>query len=330
MNVQAIDTAVKPTGGFHPGENGAAGNRRAPYGSRRDAGEALPHRRRASAVDCLLAAKPGIVIGNAISVAGAFLMAAKGRIDAPLLLATMLGVSLTVASGCVFNNCIDRDVDRKMIRTRRRVLARGHISPRIAVICALLLGMAGLSLLYTRTNPLCLAIVLTGLAIYVGAYSLGLKRRSGYAVLIGSLAGAAPPLAGYCAVTARFDLGAVILLAVFSLWQIPHAYTIAVYHREDFAIARIPVLPVTQGMSAAKRRILVSIALFAAAAIMPTLGGYTGPRFLVVAAALGLSWLGMAWLGLRADDDRRWAKRLFIFSILAISVLSLMMAVDYA
>ncbi len=324
MRVETIDTAPEPAGGFRSGVSRPMHNRR-----RHGAGEAPRGRRRASALDYLMAAKPGIVIGNAVTVAGAFLMAAKGAIDPSLLLATMMGVSLTVASGCVLNNCIDRDVDRKMTRTRNRVLARGLISPRVAVIYALLLGTAGLTLLYTATNPLCLGIVQIGLAIYVGAYSLGLKRRSGWAVLIGSLAGAAPPLAGYCAVAARFDMGALILLAIFGLWQIPHSHAIAVCHRGDFTAADIPVLPVTRGVAAAKRHILISIAAFTAAAMMPTVAGYTGCRFLIVAAALGLVWLGMAWQGFRTADDRRWARRLFIFSIVSITVLSLMMAVDF-
>ncbi len=300
-----------------------------PDPSRLDAGEGLGGWRHDPTVNYLMAAKPGIVIGNAVSTAGAFLMAAKGGIDIGLLLATVLGVSLAVASGCVFNNCIDRDVDRKMTRTRSRVLARGLMSPRAAVFYALLLGIAGIGVLYKATNLLCLSIVLVGLAIYVGAYSLGLKRRSVNAVLIGSLAGAAPPLAGYCAVTARFDLGALILLVFFSVWQIPHAHAIAVYRRQDFAAAGLPVLTVIRGVSVAKRHILISIVVFTGAAMMPTAAGYTGMRFLIVAASLGLVWLAMAWQGLRTTDDRRWAKRQFIFSIVSITVLSAMMAVDF-
>jgi protoheme IX farnesyltransferase len=124
-------------------------------------------------------------------------------------------------------------------------------------------------------------------------------------------------------------MGALILLAVFSAWQIPHAYAIAVCRRDDFAAAGLPVLAVKRGVPAAKRHILFSIAIFTAAAIMPTVCGYTGLRFLIVAAALGLAWLGMAWQGFRTTDDRRWAKRMFIFSIVSITVLSVMMAVDF-
>ena len=162
----------------------------------------------------------------------------------------------------------------------------------------------------------------------MGVYSLYLKRNSVYGTLIGSLAGAAPPLAGYCAASNRFDLGALILLSIFSLWQMPHCYAIAIFRFDDYAAAAIPVLPVKQGMPAAKKHIVGYILAFMAAALMLTFGGYTGYRYLAVAAALGLSWLYMAWSGYRTSDERLWAKKLFVFSILTIFVLSVMMSID--
>ena len=183
----------------------------------------------------ILVTKPGIIFGNLITAAGGFFLASKGRIDIAVLLSTLIGISLVVASGCVFNNCIDRNMDRKMIRTRNRVLAQGLMSPKVAVFYASLLGIAGTALLWAATNMLCVAIVLTGFAIYVGVYSLYLKRNSVYGTLIGSLAGAAPPLAGYCAVSNRFDMGAVILLSIFSLWQMPHCYAIAIFRFKDYS-----------------------------------------------------------------------------------------------
>ena len=165
--------------------------------------------------------------------------------------------------------------------------------------------------------------------IYVGVYSLYLKRHSVYGALIGSLAGAAPPLAGYCAVTGRFDLGAVILLSIFSLWQMPHCYAIAVFRLDDYTAAAIPVLPVKQGTAAAKKHIVGYILAFMAATLMLTFGGYTGYRTLAVATVLGLSWLYMAWSGYKASDERLWARKLFIFSILTIFILSVMMSIDF-
>lgn len=277
----------------------------------------------------VLAAKPGIVFGNLISATAGFLLAAKGRVDGLALPATLLGISLVVASGGVFNNCIDRNLDRKMSRTRHRALAQGLIKLPSALAYATLLGLAGLALLWAAINLLSVGIVLAGLVIYVGVYSLYLKRRSVYAALIGSLAGATPPLAGYCAVTGRFDLGAAILLAIFSLWQMPHCYAIAVFRLEDYTAAAIPVLPVQQGTAAARKHMVVYILAFTGATLMLTFGGYTGYSTLTVAAGLGLSWLYLAWSGYRAKDERLWARKLVIFSILTIFLLSVMMSIDF-
>jgi protoheme IX farnesyltransferase len=277
----------------------------------------------------LLVTKPGIIFGNLITAAGGFLLASKGRIEITILLPAIIGISLVVASGCVFNNCVDRKMDRKMARTFNRVLAQGLMSPKVAIFYASLLGIAGTVLLWVATNILSVAVVLTGFAIYVGLYSLYLKRHSVYGTIIGSLAGATPPLAGYCAVSGRFDLGALILLMIFSLWQIPHSYAIAIFLKDDYSSAAVPVLPVKRGIPAAKKHIVGFIPVFTGSALMLTLGGYTGYSYLVVAAAMGLSWLVMAVSGCKTSDDRRWAKKLFAFSILTIFVLSLMMSIDY-
>ena len=277
----------------------------------------------------LLIAKPGIMVGNLISAAAGFFLASKGRFDGALLPATLIGISLVVASGCVLNNCVDREIDRKMIRTKNRALAQGLIKPKVAVSYATILGLAGLALLWAATNLLAVSIVLAGLTIYVGVYSLYLKRNSVYAALIGSFAGATPPLAGYCAVTGTFDLGAVLLLSIFSLWQMPHWYAIAVYRFDDYAAAGIPILPVRRGTAAAKKYIAGYILAFMAATLMLTVGGYTGYRTFAVATVLGLSWLSMAWSGYKPSDERLWARKLFIFSILAIFILSVMMSIDF-
>ncbi len=277
----------------------------------------------------LLVAKPGIVFGNLISAAAGFFLASKGRVDGVALPATLIGISLVVASGCIFNNCIDRKIDRKMNRTSNRALAKGLISLKLALSYATILGIAGMALLCAATNLLAVVIVLVGLVIYVGVYSLYMKRNSVYGALIGSLAGATPPLAGYCAVTGRFDMGAVILLSIFSLWQMAHCYAIAVFRLDDYTAAAIPVLPVKQGTAAAKKHIVGYILASMAATLMLTFGGYTGYSTFAVATVLGLSWMYMAWSGYKASDERLWAKKLFVFSILTIFILSVMMSIDF-
>lgn len=274
--------------------------------------------------------KPGIIFGNLISVVGGFLLASKGSIDYPLFLATLLGVSLVVASGCVFNNYIDRDIDKKMERTKNRVLVRGLIAPSVTLVYATLLGIAGFALLYIAANPLAMWLAVMGFVVYVGVYSLYMKRHSVYGTLIGSLSGAAPPVIGYCAVTNEFDAGALILLAIFSLWQMPHSYAIAIFRFKDYQAANIPVLPVVKGISVAKHHITVYILAFMIATLMLTLGGYAGYKYLIVAAAVSVWWLGMALRGYKTENDSVWARKLFVFSIVAITSLSVMMSIDFS
>lgn len=274
-------------------------------------------------------AKPGIVFGNLISVTGGFFLASRGDANLALYLATALGVSLVIASGCVFNNYIDRDIDQKMERTRNRVLAQGLVSPVHAIVYASVLGVAGVALLYAATNTLAVMLVLMGFVVYVGLYSLWLKRGSVYGTLVGSLSGAAPPVVGYCAVSNEFDAGAAILLLIFSLWQMPHSYAIAIFRFNDYQAANIPVLPVIKGISAAKRQIVLYIAAFVVATLMLTLSGYAGYSYFVVAALSGAYWLWMGVSGYKAVDDRVWARKLFTFSIISITMLSVMMSVDF-
>ncbi|AWK43487.1 protoheme IX farnesyltransferase [Photorhabdus laumondii subsp. laumondii] len=272
--------------------------------------------------------KPGIIFGNLISVIGGFLLASKGVIDYPLFISTLLGVSLVVASGCVFNNYIDRDIDRIMERTKNRVLVKGLIDPKISLIYASILGIAGIVLLYAAANALAMQLAIIGFVVYVGVYSLYMKRKSVYGTLIGSLSGAAPPVIGYCAVTGQFDTGALILLLIFSLWQMPHSYAIAIFRFKDYQAANIPVLPVIKGISVAKNHIILYILAFMIATLMLAISGYAGYKYLVVAAAVSVWWLGMALSGYKTDNDRIWARKLFIFSIVAITSLSVMMSID--
>ncbi|AKH65733.1 MULTISPECIES: heme o synthase [Photorhabdus] len=272
--------------------------------------------------------KPGIIFGNLISVIGGFLLASKGVIDYPLFISTLLGVSLVVASGCVFNNYIDRDIDRIMERTKNRVLVKGLIDPKISLIYALILGIAGMVLLYVAANALAMQLAIIGFVVYVGVYSLYMKRKSVYGTLIGSLSGAAPPVIGYCAVTGQFDTGALILLLIFSLWQMPHSYAIAIFRFKDYQAANIPVLPVIKGISVAKNHIILYILAFMIATLMLAISGYAGYKYLIVAVAVSIWWLGMALSGYKTANDRVWARKLFVFSIVAITSLSVMMSVD--
>jgi len=277
----------------------------------------------------LLVTKPRLVAANLISAAGGFFLAAQGHVSAALFLFLMAGMSCIVASGCVLNNCIDRHIDRNMARTRGRALATGAISLRGSLLYAAILGLSGAATLFVGTNMLCAVIALLGFVVYVCVYSLYLKRNSAYSTVIGSLAGAAPPLAAYCAVRNDFDLGAVIVLAIYSLWQIPHSYAITIFRYNDYAAAGIPVMPVKAGIPATRKHIVWHIAAFILAAQLLTVFGYAGYAYFAVSTVLGLCWLATALHGYRSSDDRAWARRVYLFSILTIFILSVTMSVDF-
>ncbi|MFP8973872.1 protoheme IX farnesyltransferase, partial [Pseudomonas aeruginosa] len=197
----------------------------------------------------LLVAKPGIIFGNLIAVAGGYFLAARGSVEPMLLLATVIGLSLVVASGCVLNNCIDRDIDRHMERTRGRVTVTGQISLKAALAHGLVLGVAGFGLLWWRTNPLTTALAGFGYFVYVGLYSLWFKRRSQYGTLVGSLPGAMPPVVAYCPVSGPFDAAAPSLLAIFFLCHMPPSSPLPISPLKAYHPPSIPLLQVARGLA---------------------------------------------------------------------------------
>jgi protoheme IX farnesyltransferase len=271
--------------------------------------------------------KPGIILGNVITTAAGFALASRGDINYWLFLMTLIGLCFVIASSCVFNNVIDRHVDAKMARTKNRGLVTGAVSCKSAIIFGVVLGLFGAWVLYSYTNLLALSMALAGFFIYVVPYSFG-KYRTSYGTLIGSVAGAAPPLVGYCAVTNSFDLGAFLLFLIVVLWQMPHFYAIAIYRFNDYNRAGVPVLPVKQGMRVTKRHMVGYTIAFIIAALSLTLLGFTGYVYFATAAVLGLIWLWMCLKGFKCKNDTVWARKVFIFSLVVITGLCVTMAID--
>ena len=271
--------------------------------------------------------KPGIVYGNAITAAGGFLLASKRHIDIGLLLATLAGLSLIIASACVFNNYIDRDIDKKMVRTKKRALVSGIISGRNALIYASLLGLTGGLILGLFTNLLTLSIALAGLFAYVVLYGVG-KRRTVHGTVIGSISGAVPPVVGYTAVTDRLDTGALLLFIILVCWQMPHFYAIAIYRSKDYTAAKIPVLPLKRGLRHTKIQMAGYILAFTAATIALAGFGYAGTAYLVVMVLVSLAWLRLALQGFKTKDDNAWARKLFRFSLIVTLTFSIMISLN--
>ncbi|QZA58771.1 heme o synthase [Candidatus Rhabdochlamydia porcellionis] len=273
--------------------------------------------------------KPGIIFGNVITAAGGFILASKAQVDPWLFLATLIGLSLLIASACVFNNYIDRNIDKMMERTKNRALARGVISLQKAIIFAVFLGLFGVLVLMLYINLLTTIIALAGFFIYVVLYSLS-KHRSSYATAIGSISGGIPPIVGYCAVVNRFDMGAFLLFMIVALWQMPHFFAIAMYRLDDYAAASIPVLPAKRGVYITKVHMLFYIMAFLIPVCMLTLWGYTGYAYLIVVGLLGLIWLFLCIKGFKNTNDRLFGRQMFRFSLVVIMMLCIMICISIA
>ncbi len=270
-------------------------------------------------------AKPGMVYGNAIPVICCFLFASKWHVDIWLFLATLVGISLIMASACVFNNVIDRDIDGDMQRTKRRAMVLGQISMAAALVYGVVIGLIGFGVLWLHVNAIATAVAILGFFFYVCMYSMWWKRISAWGTLVGSVSGAVPPVVGYVAVTGRIDLAAIILFGIMAVWQMPHFFAIAIRRRDEYAAARIPVLSVSKGIGATKIQMLGYLIAFALITPMLTVFGYSNVIYLIVSLILSLGWLVMGLKGFRIpDNDPKtvvWAKNMFLTSLIVMMTL---------
>lgn len=263
--------------------------------------------------------KPGIIYGNAITAAAGFFLASAGSLQFGTFVAMLLGTSAVIAAACVFNNYIDRGIDAKMERTKRRATVSGRVSGRAALLYGSSLGLIGFGLLAAFTNQLTVIVGLIGLVVYVAIYGYA-KRHSIYGTEVGSIAGAMPIVAGYTAATNRFDSTALILFFILAFWQMPHFYAIAMYRLKDYQAAGIPVLPAIKGLRQTKLRMLFYTVAFGLTVCSLALFGHAGYVYLTVVAIASLAWL---YQGLKAtSDDIRWAKNMFGCSLIVLLAFS--------
>ena len=273
--------------------------------------------------------KSGLIYGNLITVIGGFALGAAvagDGINIILLVATLVGISFVMASGCVFNNIIDRDIDAKMDRTKDRALVTEKISESAATNFAIGLGLFGFFVLAVFANFLTLCVGLFGFFAYVFLYSLWTKRRSVHGALVGSISGATPPVVGYAAATGHLDVAALLLFLILVFWQMPHFYAIAIRRAHDYAQGGVPVLPLKRGIHATKIAMLVYIIGFIIAASLLTILDYTGYAYLAIVLLLGLGWLMLCLKGFKVPDyageaNQRWARTMFFFSLIVIVTL---------
>ncbi len=294
----------------------------------------LPARRAATVrralSDYVSLTKPGIVSLVLFTTLAGLWLASGGRLPGEVALWTLLGTGLAAASAAALNNYLDRELDRRMERTRSRPLPAGRVRPVEALGGGLFLGAAAILTLALRTNPLSATLALLALLAYVPLYTT-LKRTTPWAILVGGLTGALPPMIGWTAVTARLDLGAWVLFGILFLWQIPHFWSLALYKRDEYARAGLPLLPLVAGEDPTWRQ----ITLYTAGLLLVSLGlyplGAVGAPYVGAALLLGLGFLVLALRGLRLPSGPardRLARTLFLYSLFYLPALSLAMFLD--
>ncbi|MBA3758044.1 protoheme IX farnesyltransferase [Candidatus Saccharibacteria bacterium] len=272
--------------------------------------------------------KPGVLYGNALTAASGFLLASRGDINLWLFVSALMGTTLVIASACVINNYLDQDIDKLMARTKKRALVEGSVKGSNAVIFGTSLGVIGILILYIYTNLLVVGIGIIGFVDYVVLYGMLSKRLSYHGTLVGSVSGAAPILAGYVAAAGALDAGAVIVFAVLFLWQMPEFYSIAVYRRNEYRAANIPVITVVKGIEHTKKQIIAYTIAFVAATLALPAFGYAGYSYWVVMTLLGAYWLNHGIKGLKATDNNAWARKMFKISLIILLVFSVMISID--
>lgn len=271
--------------------------------------------------------KPGIIYGNLLSVIAGFFLASGGEFNPIIFLATLIGIAFVIGSGCVFNNYIDREIDEKMDRTKKRALVTKKIPVTNALIFGTILGLLGFDILYFLANPLTAFIAFIGFFFYVVMYSIW-KRKSSFGTIVGSISGAVPPVVGYTAVSNNFDIAAFLLFLLLVLWQMPHFYAIAIFRIQDYKSAGIPVLPIQNGIHTTKIHTLGYIVAFILTLPFLTFFGYTGYLYLVIMLILSFIWLVRGIKGFKTTDNTLWAKNLFKFSLIILLALCVTLSLN--
>jgi protoheme IX farnesyltransferase len=283
----------------------------------------------AVAADYVRLTKPRIISLLLVTTAGAMFVAASGVPDGWLLVWTLVGGYLAAGGANAINHYVDRDIDGRMARTTTRPVVAGRVAPARALTFGIGLGALSAVVLGTMANWLAAALALLGLALYVGVYTLWLKRTTVHNIVIGGSAGAVPPLVGWAAVTGDLGLSAWLLFAIVFYWTPPHFWALALMLKRDYAAAGVPMLPVVRGEAETKRQILLWSVVMVAVSLLPVASGAAGWLYLGAALALGGVFLALAAL-LAREEGIVWAKATFHYSLLYLALIFLALVVDAA
>jgi len=243
-----------------------------------------------------------------------------------------LGIWLAASSAAAINQLLDARIDAKMTRTSWRPIVMGQITPRRALAFALALAALSMLILVLWVNPLTAALTFASLIGYAVIYTVFLKRATPQNIVIGGIAGAAPPLLGWAAVTGmqnEWDWAhALLLVLIIFVWTPPHFWALAIFRRADYARAMVPMLPVTHGVEYTRLQILLYTILLVLVTLLPRLTGLSGDFYLLGALVLGGGFLWHAWK-LMDPPDELYAMKVFNYSIVYLMALFAFLLVDH-
>jgi len=272
--------------------------------------------------------KPNVVLMMLITALVGSLLASKTLAPLSLIAFAMLGIGLCASSAAAINQIIDRKADANMNRTENRPIPQGEVSPINASIFAFILASLGAVILVIYVNTLTALLTLASLIGYAFVYTVYLKRATPQNIVIGGLAGAAPPLLGWTAVTNSVDPNSLLLVLIIFAWTPPHFWALAIHRRDDYAKENIPMLPVTHGVQFTKLQIILYTIILILVSLLPFVVLMSGVLYLISSLILGAIFLYYS-VRLYFDQDNEYAFPTFVYSIYYIFLIFAALLVDH-
>lgn len=276
--------------------------------------------------DLIALSKPRIT-GMVMVTTGGGLWLAPAKVSTLTAALTLVGVGLIVSGANALNMFLERDLDGLMKRTKNRPLPTGRLAPRAALTFGLVTSVVAVPILGFGVNATTAFLALLANILYVLAYT-PLKQRSHYALQVGAVPGAIPPLLGWTAATGRVDAGGLVLFAILFLWQIPHFHAIALFRKLEYGRAGLVVLPNVEGDDATKHAIVRYAGALMVTSLLLSLLRITHLTYLIAALALGFAFVGAGLFGLRRSSGLRSARLTFAVSLVYVMGLFTAIAVD--
>ena len=277
--------------------------------------------------DYITLTKPRVISLLLVTALGGMFLATKGVPQLSLVLVVLGGGLLASGGANALNHFMDRDLDELMTRTRNRPVVRGTVSPRSAMIFGIVLNIIAFVVLSAGANLLSALLTLSATLFYVFIYTKALKRTTPQNIVIGGAAGAIPPMVGWAAVTGYLGLPALYLFAIIFFWTPPHFWALALMLKDDYARAKVPMLPVVVGVDETKKYIFIYTWLVLGLTLMFFTTGVLGWLYLGVSTALGIGFIYYAWRLLRRPEIKG-AKPLYLYSLAYLAALFLLIMIE--